>query len=141
MSSTHKDFWYRTLFKLKIHESSGSGFQCLFNALMQYSSPKFQAVAPWGNWGDGGNDGWCPNENRYFQVFGQAATTSQNPVSAVKKTVHDFDKLKKKWPAVECYHFVYNDRFCGMPAPIGSILLELAKKNGSSLKSVHSAQD
>lgn len=125
--SAHKDFWYRKLFKLRILEASGSEFQQLFNSLMQYSTTGFQSVAPWGNWGDGGNDGWCPKENKYFQVYGQEATTTPNPVAAVRKTVNDFDKLKKKWPTIECYHFVYNDRFCGMPAPIGSVLLELKK--------------
>lgn len=128
MSSPHKVFWYRTLFKLKIYEASGTGFQSLFNSLMQYSMPGFQAVSPWGNWGDGGNDGWCQNENRYFQVYGQAATTQSNPVQSVTKAVADFDKLKVKWPTVERYHFVYNDRFSGIPGPIGSILQELKKK-------------
>lgn len=127
MHSAHKDFWYRTLFKLSVYESSGTLFQQLFNKVMQYSTPGFQAVAPWGNWGDGGNDGWCPKENRYFQVFGQEATKTKSPVLAVKKAAQDFAKLKKKWPSIECYHFVYNDRFRGMPAPIVSSLLELGK--------------
>jgi len=51
-----------------------------------------------------------------------------NPVQAVTKSVTDFDKLKAKWSSIERYHFVYNDRYCGMPAPIGSILKELATK-------------
>jgi hypothetical protein len=125
VSSPHKDFWYRTLFKLRIYETSGTGFQRLFNSLMQYSSPGFQSVAPWGSWGDGGNDGWCPKENRYYQVYGQEAATKPNPVQAVNKAVTDFDKLKMKWPSIERYHFVYNDRFCSMPAPIGNALLHL----------------
>jgi hypothetical protein len=126
--SPHDDFWYRKLFKIRLYEASGNAFQQLFSALMQYSVPGFQSVAPWGNWGDGGNDGWCPLENRYFQVYGPDATTAPNPVSAVKKAVADFDKLKAKWASIECYHFVYNDRFVGMPAPIGSILQELKMK-------------
>ena len=88
----------------------------------------FQSVSPWGNWGDGGNDGWCQSENRYFQVYGQGATTKSNPVQAVTKAVVDFDKLKVKWPSVERYHFVYNDRYGGIPAPIGGILQDLGKK-------------
>lgn len=128
MSSAHEDFWYRTLFKLRLYEASGNAFQRLFSSLMEYSLPGFQSVAPWGNWGDGGNDGWCSLENRYFQVYGPEATTAPNPVQAVTKTVDDFDKLKAKWTSIKCYHFVYNDRYCGMPAPIGSILQELGKK-------------
>lgn len=95
---------------------------------MQYALPGFQAVVPWGNWGDGGNDGWCPHDNRYFQVYGPEATTELNVVQAANKSITDFGKLKEKWPSVECYHFVCNDRYCGMPAPIGSMLLELAKQ-------------
>lgn len=128
MSSPHNDFWYRKLFKIKLYEASGNAFQRLFSALMQYSQPGFQAVAPWGNWGDGGNDGWCQHENRYFQVYGPEATTDLNPVQAAAKSVADFDKLKGKWKSIERYHFVCNDRFCGMPAPIGSMLQELAEK-------------
>ena len=129
MSSPHKDFWYRTLFKLKLYEVSGTGFQGLFNSLMQYSTPGFQSVAPWGNWGDGGNDGWCPKENRYFQVYGQEATTKPNPVQAVTKAVADFEKLKEKWASIERYHFVYNDRFCGMPQSAASFKNSGKKSN------------
>ena len=46
-------------------------------------------------------------------------------MQAVTKSVVDFDKLKAKWSDIERYHFVYNDRYCGMPAPIGSILQAL----------------
>jgi len=113
-----------------MYETSGNSFQRLFSSLMQYSMPGFQSVAPWSNWGDGGNDGWCPNENRYFQVYGPEATTEQSVVQAAAKSVADFDKLKAKWATVERYHFVYNDRFCGMPAPIGSELQKLATKEG-----------
>ncbi len=127
MSTPHEDFWYRTLFKLRLYEASGNAFQRLFNTVMQYALPGFQAVTPWGNWGDGGNDGWCPHDKRFFQVYGPEATTELNVVQAVKKATTDFAKLKEKWPTVERYHFVYNDRFCGMPAPIGNMLLELAK--------------
>ncbi|ABB31289.1 hypothetical protein GeomeDRAFT_1843 [Geobacter metallireducens RCH3] len=128
MTSLHEDFWYRTLFKLRLYEASGNAFQRLFSEVMQQALPGFQAVAPWGNWGDGGNDGWCPPENRYFQVYGPEATTEVNVVQAATKAVGDFAKLRKKWPGVERYHFVCNDRYCGMPAPIGSMLLDLAKQ-------------
>nr|WP_279342403.1 ABC-three component system protein [Geotalea sp. SG265] len=116
------------MFKLRLYEASGNAFQKLFSAVMQYALPGYQAVAPWGSWGDGGNDGWCPQENRYFQVYGPEATTELNTVQATAKAIDDFGKLKIKWPHVERYHFVCNDRYCGMPAPIGNMLLELAKQ-------------
>jgi len=63
---SHENFWFRTLFKLKIYEVSGESFQKLFSDIAGYRYPGFQAVAPYGNQGDGGNDGWVPDENRYF---------------------------------------------------------------------------
>jgi hypothetical protein len=55
------------------------------------------------------------------------------PVDAVQKSTGDFLKLKAKWPAVINYYFVYNDRYTGLPGPVG---VALAK-----LKSNHSLSD
>lgn len=115
-------FWYRTLFRVKIYEASGDSFQRLVNELCQHSISGFQAIAPWGNWGDGGNDGWVQEEQHYLQVYGPKPTTDWNPVSAVNKSVQDFQKLLDKWPKIQKYSFVLNDRFTGIPAPIASAL-------------------
>ncbi|HIE00891.1 MAG TPA: hypothetical protein EYP59_11490 [Thiotrichaceae bacterium] len=123
--TTSTDFWFRTLFQLKIYKVSGEEFQRLFEDIMEYRYPDFQSVAPWGNWGDGGNDGWIPSEKRYFQVYGPKINTPSNPVKATEKLIEDFQKLKHKWSDIECYHFVYNDRFNKMPAPIGKALADL----------------
>jgi hypothetical protein len=50
--------------------------------------------------------------------------------SALKKAIDDFDKLPEKWQNVRRYSFVMNDRFQGIPAPIGSSLqgLQIKKK-------------
>jgi hypothetical protein len=67
-------FWYRTLFRVKIYEASGDSFQRLVNELCQHSISGFQAISPWGNWGDGGNDGWVQEEQHYLQVYGPKPT-------------------------------------------------------------------
>ncbi len=117
-----KNYLYRQFFRLRIHESSGDGFQLLFSRIMAYCNPSFQAVSPWGNWGDGGNDGWIAADNHYFQVFGPKPGTQTKELEAVKKAIGDFDKLIAKWGSVLKYTFVMNDRFQGIPAPIGAAL-------------------
>jgi len=120
--TTNDDYLYRIFFRVKLYEASGDSFQRLVNELCQHSLPGFQAITPWGNWGDGGNDGWVPEEQHYLQVFGPKPTTNLNPAIAVNKTVQDFQKLLKKWPKIQKYSFVLNDRYTGIPAPIASAL-------------------
>ena len=129
------NFWFRTLFKVKIYEASGEGFQRLFENIIGYKYANFQSVAPYGNQGDGGNDGWIPDENRYFQVSGKKANSKLNLPEVLKKVSDDFGKLQSYWGKIENYHFVYNDRFEGSPAPIGQALLKLktAVNNGLNL--------
>ncbi|MDV7022068.1 ABC-three component system protein [Atlantibacter subterranea] len=126
MSSTHQEYLYRQLFRLKIHESMGDAFQALFSKVMQYTTPGFQAVSPWGNWGDGGNDGWIETEAHYFQVYGPKPSNQIKELEAVNKSVGDFDKLVVKWGKVSKYTFVMNDYFKGIPAPVGNSLKNLA---------------
>jgi hypothetical protein len=126
------EFWYRTLFKLELYKVYGESFQRLFNDIASYRYPNFQAVSPYGNQGDGGNDGWIPDENRYYQVYGKKANSDENLPYILSKATGDFDKLKAKWGQIDHYHFVYNDRFEGAPAPIGQELLKL--KNQHNLK-------
>jgi hypothetical protein len=123
----NEDFYYRQFFQLKVYKISGDEFQRLFNQVMGYAHPGFQAITPWGNWGDGGNDGWIPDEGHYFQVYGPKPTTTDSETAALKKAIDDFDKLPKKWQDVRSYSFVMNDRFQGIPAPIASALQKLEK--------------
>ena len=125
----NEDFYYRQFFQLKVYKASGDAFQHLFNQVMGYTHPGFQSITPWGNWGDGGNDGWIPDEGHYFQIYGPKPTTSaaDSETVALKKAIDDFDKLPKKWQDVRRYSFVMNDRFQGIPAPIASALQKLEK--------------
>lgn len=128
MSSTHQEYLYRQFFRLKVHESMGDAFQALFSKVMQYATPGFQAVSPWGNWGDGGNDGWIDTEAHYFQVYGPKPSNQIKELEAVNKSIGDFDKLVAKWGTVSKYTFVMNDYFKGIPAPVGYSLKKLAEE-------------
>lgn len=112
------DFWYRTLFKLKLYEVYGDSFQRLFNDIANYRYTDFQPVAPYGNQGDGGNDGWIPSEKRYFQVYGKKADSKTDLNYILRKATGDFTKIQVTWGKVDYYHFVYNDRFEAAPAPV-----------------------
>lgn len=127
MTGKVNNFWLKLLFKVKLYEASGDMFQTLFNRLQELSNPRFQAIAPWGSWGDGGNDGWIEPDGHYFQVYGPKATTSMEDAAttALKKAIDDFNKLPQKWSAVRRYSFVLNDRYCGIPAPLASSLQRL----------------
>ncbi|MDD2864976.1 MAG: hypothetical protein PHC99_09685 [Methylococcales bacterium] len=130
------NFWFRILFKVKLYEVSGDSFQRLFQDIASYRFENFQSVAPYGNQGDGGNDGWIQDEKRYFQVYGKKADSRDNTAYAVKKAQEDFKKLTALWGNVEKYHFVYNDRFEGTPAPVIQALLNLQKAHGLSESTV-----
>lgn len=133
---SNDNFWFRILFKVKLYEVSGDSFQRFFQDIASYRFENFQSVAPYGNQGDGGNDGWIPDEKRYFQVYGKKADSKENAAYAVKKAQEDFGKLTANWGNIEKYHFVYNDRFEGTPAPVIQALLSLQKVHGLSESTV-----
>ena len=137
---SHEKFWFRTLFRLELYKVSGESFQRLFNDIASYRYPDFQAVAPYGNQGDGGNDGWFPSENRYCQVYGKKASSDERLPYILSKATGDFNKLKANWGQIDYYHFVYNDRFEGAPAPIGIALLELKEQHNLTEASVWDSQ-
>lgn len=121
-------FFYRSFFKLRVLEAYGVGFQQLINNLFRYSVNGFQAITPWGRWGDGGNDGWVEATGTYYQVYGINSSSTVSPVTVVNKTIEDFYKLLEKWKDVKNYYFVFNDHFNGAPAQLCSALQVLKKK-------------
>lgn len=123
--SNMDDFFFRAFFKLKVHESHGTAFQQLINNLFSYGIEGFQSIAPWGKWGDGGNDGWIEATGTYYQVYGPAQTSNVSPDTAVQKAIGDFHKLPQKWKHVNSFFFVYNDHFGGAPAKLSSALQSL----------------
>jgi len=73
----------------------------LFNDIMSYSNIGFQSIAPWGNWGDGGNDGFIDAEGHYFQVYAPKPNTTWSPPDAFRKAKTDFEKLGVKWTSIK----------------------------------------
>lgn len=119
------NFWYRILFKIKLYEANGAAFQQFVNQLFDYSIEDFQSISPWGNWGDGGNDGWIPSKGHYYQIYGPKPNTKLNELQTVKKLIDDYNKLTDKWRNVISYYFVLNDRYTGVPAPVVNELQQL----------------
>ncbi|OUJ08303.1 hypothetical protein HK25_13380 [Acetobacter sp. DsW_059] len=111
-------FWYRLLFRLRLHEADSMSFQSLVNSVFEGVYDDFQSIAPWGKSGDGGNDGYIPSVGHYLQVYGPKAGSSWTSAAAAKKAEEDFLKLKVQWVGLQRYSFVLNDRFQGVPAPV-----------------------
>lgn len=103
-------------FKLAVYRKSGMEFQNFFSKILGYIDDGFVHVKPYGNWGDGGNDGCNPTTKTYYQIYAPLATTEVNAIQAFKKATTDYGKLLSKWGAVHSYNFVINDRFTGVDA-------------------------
>lgn len=105
-SERDREYLFRVLFRLEVHQSQGDAFQCLFGTVMKYADPRFRLVAPWGDWGDGGNDGWIAEDGHYFQVYGPKATTRYEDIcmTALGKAIDDFAKLPKKMDGCPSIH-------------------------------------
>jgi hypothetical protein len=89
--ASDREYLFRVLFRLEVHQSHGDAFQMPFSTLMKYSDPRFRAIQPWGNWGDGGNDGWTEEDGHYYQVYGPKTTTRYEDActTALGKVIDD----------------------------------------------------
>lgn len=129
MSNIQLNYIYNLLFRVQMLQRSGESFMSFFNDIMSFSDERFQSIAPWGKWGDGGNDGYIQADGHYFQVYAPKPNTQWNPPEAFKKAETDFNKLGNKWLEVKKYSFVINDRFEGSPAPLNSALQIFQSQN------------
>jgi hypothetical protein len=123
-----EQFWYRTLFRLKLLEASGEAFQRLVGEVLEAEDPRFRRVAPWGRAGDSGNDGFIKEEGHYFQIYGPERP-EYDPVAAARKAAQDFAKLSHSYAPAR-YTFVLNDRFRGIPEPVYRSLREIESNFG-----------
>ncbi len=119
-------------FSKKVHEKNGSEFQSLFSDVMEKAVPEFQKVRPYGNVGDGGNDGYVPSKGIYYQVYAPENPSGRS-TEASKKMVDDFNKLKNSgWSEISNikeYHFVFNDKNNGLDSVLESARAQLANEN------------
>jgi hypothetical protein len=56
-------------FKNQIHLKNGTEFQSFFENIMEKAFSDFQKIKPYGNKGDGGNDGYRKDLGIYYQVY------------------------------------------------------------------------
>ena len=57
-------------FQNKIFSKDGTEFQSFFESIMEKAFLDFQKIRPYGNQGDGGNDGYRESLGIYYQVLG-----------------------------------------------------------------------
>ncbi|MBT0511552.1 hypothetical protein ISO42_05670 [Morganella morganii subsp. morganii] len=124
----------RSMFHLQIYESDGQRFEDLFSKIMNYKSPDFQQVKPYGNIGDRKNDGFIKNENTYYQVYAPE-DVSKNISTAVRKIRSDFNGLMEHWfylYPIKKFYFVLNDKYKGSPPQLHQEIMAL--KNDFNLE-------
>ena len=123
--------YLRLQFRLRIHEKNGTEFQSFFESIMEAAFPDFSKIRPYGNKGDGGNDGYRPEEGIYYQVYAPLNPT-EKAAEAARKLIKDFEKLKTTWDnivAIKIFYFVFNDKWCGSNIEIETALAELKDNN------------
>jgi len=125
-----KDHHYLQLqFRNKVYKSNGAEFQNFFEDIMETAYSDFQKIRPYGNRGDGGNDGYIPSIGTYYQVYAPK-NPNEKETEAVKKLTEDFGKLQAEWDKiaeVKTYNFVFNDKWGGSSIVIEEALAELKK--------------
>jgi len=120
------------MFQVRIYQSNGQRYEDLFVSVMTRRDARFRPVKPQGPIGDQGNDGFIPEEGRYFQVY--APEDPQIKVdNAAAKARDDFGKLKEHWesdaPIVD-FRFVFNDKYQGSYPTVEHALAELQREHG-----------
>lgn len=124
----------RQLFKCRCILASAKAFQDLFWDVMKaMHGEQFEAIAPQGRKGDGGNDGYLPAHKHYFQVYAPISP-KEKADAAAKKLTEDFEKLRSAWGGKRGtrllkYSFAYNDKYQGIPKDIGLALEGLRSKH------------
>jgi hypothetical protein len=127
-----KDKHYLTLqFQNKIYQKNSTEFQSFFESIMKKAYEDFEVVRPYGNLGDGGNDGFRRTKGIYYQV-NSPIKPDEKEVDAAKKLSDDFYKLLDNWDKIEKvkeYIFVYNDKYMGTVLPFELAIADLKKSN------------
>jgi hypothetical protein len=127
-----QDLFARVMFQNRIYQSNGQRYQDLFVDVMTRRNVGFVPVKPQGRRGDQGNDGFIPDEGRYFQVHAPE-DPKDKATAAAKKASDDFTTLKSNWDhqaTVVDYRFVFNDKYLGVFPDILHALGELKRNHG-----------
>lgn len=119
-------------FSNAISKKSGTEFQGFFESIMEKAFSDFQKIKPYGNKGDGGNDGYIKTSGAYYQVYAPSEPKI-NELEASKKLKKDFNKLYKSgWDEISNikeYNFVFNDKYSGSIQELEKVISELKTDN------------
>ena len=119
--------WYEKDFENAFLRARGEAFQSFFNRLMERAyRGDFMACRPWGNAGDGKNDGFLKSERRLFQCY---APNEMTATDARKKINEDFTEAIPNWGKhFDNWSFVHNAPD-GLPRHVHELILELEAAN------------
>ncbi|MBT6049309.1 MAG: hypothetical protein HOG49_21140, partial [Candidatus Scalindua sp.] len=98
---------------------------------MQKAFSDFKKIRPYGNEGDGGNDGYRPSEGIYYQVYAPKIP-NEKEAEAARKLKKDFEHLKTDWDQISkinLFYFVFNDKGAGVSIKLEKALAELKVNN------------
>ena len=119
-------------FSTAIFKKSGIEFQGFFESIMEKVFSDFQKIRPYGNKGDGGNDGYIKTTGTYYQVYAPNEIKT-NELEASKKLKKDFNKLYESgWNEISNikeYNFVFNDKYSGSIQELEKVISELKTEN------------
>ncbi|MBA7494161.1 hypothetical protein ES702_04734 [subsurface metagenome] len=130
-------------FKVQIYSKNGTEFHSFFEDIMEKAFLDYQKIKPYGNKGDGGNDGYRKKDGIYFQVYAPE-TPKINENNAAKKFRKDFAKLKNEWDEIQkikAYNFVYNDKYSGSVRALEQTISQLEKENINIIFKLFLAKD
>ncbi len=130
METTDKNY-LRLQFWVKVHRKNATEFQSFFEDIMQKAFSDFKKIRPYGNEGDGGNDGYRPSEGIYYQVYAPK-NPQEKEAEAARKLKKDFERLKTNWDQiseVKMFYFVFNDKEAGISIELAKTLAELKSNN------------
>ena len=120
-------------FRNRVYTINGSEYQRFFESVLEVVYSDFQKIRPYGNEGDGGNDGYRKKSGVYYQVYAPEVPDIKEAVAA-RKLVEDFEKLKINWSEISNineYNFVFNDKYSGSIQRLEEAVTKLEKENPS----------
>jgi len=130
-------------FRNKIYSKNGTEFQSFFEDIMEKVFLDFRKIRPYGNMGDGGNDGYRKDAGIYYQVHAPIDPKLKER-DAANKLYEDFQKLKNEWDEisnVEEYNFVYNDKYGGSVQLLEEAITKLKRANSDIDFNLYLAKD
>lgn len=118
--------YYLQLFKIKIYELNGQSFEDFFCNIMKANDDSFQKVKAYGNRGDYSCDGLNLNTDDYYLCYSpEDINKKSTQTNAKEKITNDLNGIVSKWPGIKNIHYVVNDSFRGLSAPILQIIKDL----------------